>query len=71
MEKSEFSTAVGAWLAYTANSWQEFIVEDHYDCFRYREGILHIYHESRVRQIGDNLFASVVKKIMYSEGGKK
>jgi len=63
MEKLEFSTAVDAYLAYTADSWQEFIVEDYYDSFRYSFNVLDLFQESKIKEIGERIFAEITKRI--------
>ena len=63
MEKLEFSEAVDAYLAYTATSWQEFIVEDYYDSFRYGDNILDFFQEAKVKEIKERLYASIISRI--------
>jgi len=63
MEKLEFSEAVDAYLNHTATSWQEFIVEDYFDCFQYGINILDCISESRIRETHKRLYASISKKI--------
>jgi hypothetical protein len=67
MEKLEFSEAVDAYLAHTATSWQEFIVEDHFDSFKYGFDILDCYKESRILQIKKRIYASIAKRIKETE----
>jgi len=64
MEKQEFSEAVDAYLAQTANSWQNFIVEDYYDSFCYEFNVLDLFQESKIKEIRDRLYAAIMKKIL-------
>lgn len=63
MKRSEFSDAVDAYLAGTANSWQEFIVEDHYDSHSNGDDILDLLREEQIKEIGDRVFAAIMKRI--------
>jgi hypothetical protein len=67
MEKLEFSEAVNAYLGNTATSWQEFIVEDHFDSFKYGLDILDFIQEAKIMQIKKRLYAAIVKKIKETE----
>jgi len=67
MEKLEFSEAVDAYLAHTATSWQEFIVEDHFDSFKYGSDILDMFQEGRIKKIKKKLYAMISKQIRESE----
>lgn len=63
MENSEFLEAVEAYLDGTADSWQEFIVEDYFDSFSLCFDILDFLCESEVREVGDRMLSGIVKKI--------
>ena len=63
MEQSEFKEAVDAYLACTANSWQEFIIEDYYASYEYCFDILDAIPEIKVKEIGDRIFAAIMKRI--------
>jgi len=67
MEKREFSKAVDAYVKRKANSWQEFIVEDHYDSFKYVFDIMELYSESTINEIGDRIFAKIKQTIRENE----
>jgi len=71
MEKREFSKAVNAYVKRKADSWQEFIVEDYYDSFRYAINIMDFYSEKRIKEIGDRLFARIMKTIQDNEKKNK
>jgi hypothetical protein len=68
MEQSEFAEAVDAYLACTANSWQEFIVEDYFESFEYCLDILEALPEIDVKETGDRIFAAIMKRIREMEG---
>jgi hypothetical protein len=68
MEQSEFSAAVDAYLSFTANSWQEFIVEDYYDSFEYCFDILDAMPEIEVKEAGDRIFAAIMKRVSEMDG---
>jgi hypothetical protein len=63
MEKPEFLEAVDAYLADTADSWQEFIVEDYYDSYTHCFDVLELFREEKVKEIGDRVFAMIMKRI--------
>lgn len=67
MEKLEFSEAVDAYLSHTATSWQEFIVEDWFDSFKYGLNILDFFHEKKVKKIKNRIYASIIRKIGETE----
>jgi len=67
MEKKEFSKAVKAYVKHKANSWQEFIVEDHYDSFRYVFNIMDLYSERTIKHIGDRILAKIKETIRENE----
>jgi len=71
MEKLEFSQAVDAYLAYSADSWQEFIVEDYYDSFCYEFNVLDLFQESRIKEIKDRLYNAIMKKIRDVEDNRQ
>ncbi|MCX2477803.1 hypothetical protein OQY15_01800 [Pedobacter sp. MC2016-15] len=68
MKQSEFTEAVNAYLACTANPWQEFIVEDYYNSYEYCFDIFDAVPEIQVKEIGDRIFARIMKKIRESDG---
>lgn len=63
MENSEFLEAVEAYLEGTADSWQEFIVEDYFDSFSFGLNILDLLCESEVQKVGERLLAQITKSI--------
>lgn len=63
MENSEFLEAVEAYLAGTADSWQEFIVEDYFDSFSLCFDILDFYCESEIKEVKDRVLCEIMKKI--------
>ena len=67
MEKREFSKAVNAYVKHKANSWQEFIVEDYYDSFKYAYDIMELYSERKIARIRDRIFARIMKTIRDNE----
>ncbi|MET1055797.1 MAG: hypothetical protein ABWY16_10860 [Pedobacter sp.] len=67
MEKLEFSKAVDAYLSKTASSWQEFMVEDHFDSFRFGRDVLDFFHESKVNKIKKRVYDAIIKKIRETE----
>ncbi|SEA36047.1 hypothetical protein [Pedobacter hartonius] len=67
MEKQEFSEAVNAYLSRTADSWQEFIVEDYYDSYTHCFDVLELFQEAQIKEIGDRIFAKIIKKIRRME----
>jgi len=68
MEKQEFSEAVNAYLSRTANSWQEFIVEDYYDSYTHCFDVLDLLQEAQIKEIRDRIFAKIMKRIRRMEG---
>lgn len=63
MKKSEFYKAVSAYLKGTANSWQQFIVEDYYDSFRYCNDVLDVCSSEQLQQIRHKMYAEINKSI--------
>lgn len=68
MKRSEFSEAVDAYLARTANSWQEFIVDDYYESYGHCHDILDLLAEEQVKEIGERVFAAIMKRIRETDG---
>ena len=52
-----------AYLEGTADSWQEFIVEDYFDSFSFGLNILDLLCESEVQKVGKRLLAEITKII--------
>lgn len=63
MENSEFLEAVEAYLDGTADSWQEFIVEDYFDSFSLCFDILDLLGESEIKEVGDRVLSEIMKNI--------
>ncbi|MET1055796.1 MAG: hypothetical protein ABWY16_10855 [Pedobacter sp.] len=61
MENIEFSEAVDAFLANTANSWQQFIVEDYCHYWRYNCDISEIYEDAKAKGISDRVFQLIAR----------
>ncbi|CAM4424518.1 hypothetical protein SAMN06265348_11832 [Pedobacter westerhofensis] len=68
MDRSEFSEAVDAYLGQTANSWQEFIVEDYYESYSHCFDILDLLDEAQIKEISDRVFKAIMKRIRESDG---
>lgn len=61
MENIEFSEAIDAFLADTANSWQMFMVEDYCNYWRYNCDIAEIYEDAKAKGISDRVFLLIAK----------
>lgn len=65
MTKQEFLEAVDAYLDGTANSWQQFILDDNYNSFEYELDILELLRDSEVEEINDRILTSIKKNVHY------
>lgn len=61
MKKTEFSDAVDAYLADTANPLQEFVIEDYCFTCRHNYDIEEMYNDAVEKGIGDRVFQLVAK----------
>lgn len=63
MKKSEFYRALTAYLNGTANSWQEFILEDYYESFQHCPDILDNCSKKKIAIIGKKILSEIDKSI--------
>lgn len=64
MKTNEFLKAVNAYLDGKANSWQTFLVDDHFDSYTHELEILELYKESEVQMIYERIRSKINKKIL-------
>jgi len=63
MENKEFLEAIDAYLVGEASSWQTFIVEDHFESFKYNINILDFFGEEEVLAINRRIYKNIMEKL--------
>lgn len=68
MENIEFSAAVDAYLANTANKWQKFMVEDYCHYCRYNCDISEVVEDAKAKGISDRIMQLIARMWDDSKG---
>lgn len=63
MKTKNFLKAVNAYLDGTANSWQMFVVDDHFDSYHHELEVLELYRDYEIKEIYERIRAKINTRI--------